>query len=54
MAGWGHEVVFYPVAIHIGEDLKLRLAEHAQAVKFWFGIETADANRWLAGNYESC
>jgi hypothetical protein len=46
--------MFYPAAIHIGENLKLRLAEDAQAVKVCFGIKTADANRWLAGNYESC
>ena len=50
---WIDEMVFYPAAIQIGENLKLRLAEHAQAVKVCFGIETADANRWLTGNYES-
>jgi hypothetical protein len=52
---WIDEMVFYHGAIQIGigEYLKLRLAEHAQAVKVWFGMETADADGWLTGNYES-
>jgi hypothetical protein len=52
---WIDEMVFYHGAIQfgIGEYLKLRLAEHAQAVKVRFGMKPPDADGWLTGNYES-